>query len=421
MTNTDCCHPGFIVAIDIGSQYQVIPGTEGIPSNQFLVTDESGNLALESPVEIATYFSWFGQGDDWFYQGVLAAPPTTVEVPIFEYEPLCNVADQWTRRTAVGTDTERPIPAQPETLFETYPTLRRMSAGENWQLLLNVESGLIVLSPLTLFWIDGDGQRSDSVSLNDGFTQAFLEFGFHPASSLKLRSLALMLKEAPDLNLAALIDTDKIFAALYQIDQWLQYYTRQDQPLAIDDAGIAHNSALPFKPDLPSQTATAAAQLHLIDACLRSFEVTQLPGYRERALLLAQGLLNHFYPDNIPVDPDVLWLPQWLLNTEPGLFAETTQERVVEFIDGVGQVDPNLTEPYQVYVGQLSGEGEQTNLAVGQTYSIQSWVDAMGVVQQPDMTMDAQVVEPEGTVFYTCPSDTRLIFPLYSVFVLGFI
>ena len=211
---------------------------------------------------------------------------------------VCNVRDRWTRREGQFSQVRETIALTSETLFEAYPLLERMSDGNNWQLLLDLGDEVAIVKPTTMFWVDGNGDRSTRFNLTaEGVAPAqslYLEFLLVADHDAAMQSLTLMLRESPDKLLVSNIDRRLIRRLISDIDQWLSRYTGDDEPFLINTAGIlmvADDGTL----GLPSSAATSIHQLRLIIACLESYRVTQISGLRERAFNMAHALIDYFY------------------------------------------------------------------------------------------------------------------------------
>lgn len=420
----DRCNPRFEADIVVGGYQQILPGTPATPANQF-VTVVSGEFRLEEPVAIATHLSSFSQGDWFYFAGTPSIPGDIVTTSIFERVRLCNVVDQFTRRLAEGEDVPATMLAQD--LFAIYPALERMSGGDNWQLVLETETGVTVLSPVTLFWLDAQGKRFTSVDLTQGRDRLLLEFVFQSAEPATLRSASLILKEAPDLSLAAQINEAVIQSKLFEIDQWLSFYSRNESPFVISAQGVAQVVTEAIA--LPAEVAMASGQARLISACLLAYLVTGIAQYRARALFLAEAFLNYFFPEPIPVDTQTFWAPHWLVNAgQPFVSQGPTASKpenygefdvAVEFVNGVGQLPESaLAEVYKAYTGELTWPNVAADLATGRSYAIAYWIDANGQQQTPTVQVE-EIVQPEGHIFYVDDRENHLISPIYSAFALG--
>ncbi|MBD1864174.1 MULTISPECIES: hypothetical protein [Trichocoleus] len=418
------CNPGFETEVVVGNSQQVIPDVPAIPTNQFF-TVIAGEFRLEEPVAIATHFSSFEQGDWFYFAGIPAVPGDVVNVPVLERVQLCNVVDQFSRRQAEGIDLPTPVPTA-QSLFEIYPTLARMSTGENWQLLLETDTGVTVLSPVTLFWTDELGRRFTSVDLEQGRDRLLLEFVFQSSQPTTLRSANLILKEAPDESLAAQLSESAIQGKLFQINQWLSFYSRTELPFVINGQGIAQ--IVTESNTLPSQVSTSSGQLRLIHACLQAYLTTNLAQYRERSLTLTEALLNYFYPEPIPIDTQTLWAPHWLVNAGDSFAGQGPVapqpnnygafDVAIEFFNGVGQLPENIAEVYKVYTGELTWVNASAELAEGKSYAIDYWVDADSQQRFPN-SQEEEDVQTEGSIFYVTSQETQFVSPTYSAFILG--
>jgi len=121
-------------------------------------------------------------------------PPRLQSVPVTQRVRLCNVAAAWMRwRITRWDEVEVPLPDRQRLLVEVYPLLPLLAKARHWQLQLEVREGLIVLQPVTIFWVDAAGKRSLTFSL-ERFNRLLLEFVVQPANSSQLRSASLVLR-----------------------------------------------------------------------------------------------------------------------------------------------------------------------------------------------------------------------------------
>lgn len=137
---------------------------------------------------------------------------------------LCNVANRFVmpQPELVGRIRTVPVAVPPEELFDAYPTLRRASRGDNWELLLETKEGVVVLNPVTMFWVDPEGGRSPRFL--PGTPQSlYLEFLYEPSNNTDLRSAKLRLKEAVDQNLVTTLRLAEVQDLLQQINAWLRF------------------------------------------------------------------------------------------------------------------------------------------------------------------------------------------------------
>lgn len=324
---------------------------------------------------------------------------------------LCNVANRFVmpQPELVGRIWEEPIPIAD--LFEAYPTLRRVSRGDNWQLLLESQAGVVMLNPVTLFWVDSAGDRTLQW-LPDTSQCLYLEFLYEPSSDTTVRSLQLRLKEAVDQNLVTTLRLSAVWGLLVQINRWLERYTRDAEPLWIS-AGLLIRD--------PQQTplASASAQLAWVQALLEVDRATALTGARQTAALAAESLLAQFY-GFIPVEPTE-WLPQEFLLTAGETFElEAVVDAVVEFIDGVGLLlDDTVETVYQVYEGQLRGRSPTSSLWSGQNHEIDSWVNADGQDQLAAANQRIETVPSLNATIVLADPRAALLSPVFTPFNLG--
>lgn len=158
--------------------------------------------ALDSPLNVAL-FNWdlFDDGVQWYTGGSPTIAPTLKNVPRYTVVHLCNTFANWSTRTILKwNEYEIQIPVAQLPLFELYPVLAQVSIAKNWRLLLETREEVYVLSPVTMFWSDilGSGDirvRSQSVDLDKGLTNLYIEFIVQPKIASKLRSASLVLED----------------------------------------------------------------------------------------------------------------------------------------------------------------------------------------------------------------------------------
>lgn len=338
--------------------------------------------------------------------------------------PICNVADQWSRREGTLRQIEEPIPITPETVFKTYPTLARMSHGDNWQLILELDRELALIKPTTMFWVDQQGYRSTTFEI-DGEQKLYLEFLFVARHNERLRSLTLVLREVPDTSPSIRFDETAITDVMGQIDQWLETNTQNPAPFAINADGVAQ-ARTGVEQRFPVAASTATGQLRLLIAGLKAFQATQQISFRQRSLLIAEALVTYFY-GSLPTLPDVPWFPHGLVNAgdpfvSQGAIADHPEnygffDVPVTFTNGVGQLpDAQLADVYKVYDGQLNDHRIDAAVIVGRSYAIESWTDANGIEVQA-LAEAEEFIEPQGRVLYVDGRESRFVF--YLAFVFG--
>jgi len=157
------------------------------------VTQIPGRWQLTALLKSFNHFSRCDRGRWWYFAGKPAVPPRLQSVPVTQRVRLCNVAAAWTRwRITRWDEVEVPLPDRQRLLVEVYPLLPLLAKARHWQLQLEVREGLIVLQPVTIFWVDAAGKRSLTFSL-ERFNRLLLEFVVQPANSSQLRSASLVL------------------------------------------------------------------------------------------------------------------------------------------------------------------------------------------------------------------------------------
>ena len=158
------------------------------------LTQTPGRWQLAAPLRIFTHFSRVGCGRWWYFAGKPAVPPRLQSVPVTQRVRLCNVAAAWTRfRITRWDEVEVALPERQRPLGEVYPLLPVLAKARHWQLQLEVREELIVLQPVTIFWVDAAGKRALSFS-PERFNRLLLEFVVKPVRSSGLRSAALVLE-----------------------------------------------------------------------------------------------------------------------------------------------------------------------------------------------------------------------------------
>ncbi|MFQ3617451.1 MAG: hypothetical protein SNJ57_10075 [Cyanobacteriota bacterium] len=331
------------------------------------------------------------------------------ELPI----ALCNVANRFVmpQPELVGRIREVPIAVPPEELFNAYPTLGRASKGDNWELLLETREGVVALNPVTMFWVDSEGGRSPQFSTNTP-QLLYLEFLYEPSDSTTLQSAQLRLREAVDQNLVTTLRLREVLDLLVQINAWLQHYTAATDPLWI-------SAGLLIRDPQEAPLSSASAQIEWIDALLEADRATQIPGFRQLAVLAAESLLNRFY-GSIPTVPTE-WLPQEFL-LEVGSLAELEPvvDVLVTFVDGVGLlVDPAVETVHQVYEGVLRGRSPTSPLLSGQNFRIATWTDADSVERQAPANQRIETVPPPAPNVVLVDIRAAALGPVFTPFSLG--
>jgi len=326
---------------------------------------------------------------------------------------LCNVANRFVmpQPELVGLIWEEPIPVLQEELFDAYPLLRRVSLGDNWQMLLESREGVVILNPVTLFWVNPAGERSTSFS-SDIPQSLYLEFLYEPSGDTTVRSLQLRLKEAIDQNLVTTLQLSGIWDLLKQINVWLDRYTSATEPLWVSSSSMIRD---PQEAPLSS----ASAQIAWVQALLEGDRATSLPGFRQIAILAAEAMLMQFY-GSIPVEPTE-WLPQeFLLASGASFNLEPVVDVLVEFVDGVGLLpDAAVETVYQVYQGQLRGRSPTSRLLSGQNHEIDSWVNADGQDMRSPANQVIETVPPPSPNIVIVNIRAATFGPVFTTFSLG--
>lgn len=326
---------------------------------------------------------------------------------------LCNVANRFamSQPELVGRIREVPIADAPEALFDAYPTLRRASRGDNWELLLETREGVVALNPVTMFWLDSEGGRSPRFSASTS-QSLYLEFLYEPSGDTVLRSAQLRLREAADQNLITTLRLQDVHDLLVQINAWLQRYTAATEPLWI-------STGLLIRDPQESPLSSAAAQLNWIAALLEADVATQMPGFRQSAVLAAESLLNRFY-GSIPTGPTE-WLPQEFLLDVGGIAElEPVVDVGVAFVDGVGLLsDPAVEVVHRVYDGVLRGRSPTSPLLSGQNFRIATWTDADGVERQAPASQRIGTVPPPAPNLVLVDIRAAAFGPVFTPFNLG--
>lgn len=326
---------------------------------------------------------------------------------------LCNVANRFVmpQPELVGRIRQEPIPVPPEELFAAYPTLRRMSRGDNWELLLETQNGAVVLNPVTMFWVDPEGDRT-SQFLPDTPQSLYLEFLYEPSINTVLRSAQLRLREAVDQNLSSALRLTQVWDLLTQIGDWLERYTADSDPLWI-------SQGLLIRDPQEAPLSSAAAQFGWIEALLEADIATRLSGFRQSAILAAESLLNQFY-GFVPTTPTE-WLPQeFLLDSGSLAELEPVVDVAVAFVDGVGLLnDPAVETVHQVYDGILRGRSPTSPLLSGQNFEIATWTDADSLDRQAPANQRIETVPPPAPNIAIVNPRAATFGPVLTPFSLG--
>ncbi len=328
---------------------------------------------------------------------------------------LCNVVNRFVmpQPELVGKIQQRPVEPESAALFEQYPTLARLSRGENWELLLELETEVVVLNPVTMFWIDEEGQRSPSFSSTQP-QSLYLEFIYEPSSPAQLRSAQLRLREAIDKSLVNRLRLPEVWSLLINIGKWLEYYT---STLAIEPFWVA--SGLMIRDPQFQPLSSSVAQFRWLMALLDAYRATMLPNFRENAFLVADTILARFY-GAVPIDP-AFWFPRWLIN--PGSNTQALEQIVdvaVEFVDGIGILsDSNLETVYLVYEGQLRSPSVNSRLLEGQNFRVDSWVNADGELVEAAADQLVEVISPVPANIVIADPRNSTFGPIFNTFNLG--
>lgn len=142
---------------------------------------------MVDPVKIATFFNVFGLSHEFYFGGCPGTPDILEEVPVYKEVRLCNALESWTTRTITYlNETTVVIPEEELDLKEVYAMLEEVSNSGNWKLMMETESGLTGLFPLTMFWekveqeelpiLPSRENRSQVFSTQTGFNTLFIEF-----------------------------------------------------------------------------------------------------------------------------------------------------------------------------------------------------------------------------------------------------
>lgn len=326
---------------------------------------------------------------------------------------LCNVADRFVmpQPELVGQIREEPLPVAPQELFDAYPTLRRVSRGDNWELLLESREGVVILNPVTLFWVDPAGGRSPMFS-PDTPQSLMLEFLYEPSNSTVLKSLQLRLKEAVDQNLVTTLRLSAIWDLLVQINEWLERYTSATEPLWI-------SPGLLIRDPQATPLSSGSAQIAWVQALLEGDRATLLPGLRQSAILAAESMLTQSY-GFVPTTPTE-WLPQeFVLAAGEASALEPVLDILVEFVEGVGLLaDAAVETVYQVYEGQLRGRSPTSRLLTGQNHELASWVDADEQDQLAPANQTIETVPPPNPNVVIVNVRAATFGPVFTSFSLG--
>ncbi|AVI94111.1 hypothetical protein [Oenococcus oeni] len=139
---------------------------------------------------------------------------------------------------------------------------------------------------------------------------------------------------------------------LSSYDQFLSKWTVSSGQMAINNLGLVAGSFVtddPYTSYTPPTTGTSEGQLLTIRGCLLAYLATKQQTWLDRATNLTNGLLNYYYPSStIPLTPDPLWIPHWLVNvTAPFTARKFFLNYQATFVNGVYTMSmPSIIKVY---------------------------------------------------------------------------
>lgn len=165
------------------------------PRPPLAVTCQPEHWIWEQPVAIANYYSSYSETLQWYSMG---APQRyePVTMPVLERVQLCNVFNNWTMKQIIYWHEYQVLVPEDElnySLTDIYPMLQHLINGNDWQLFLECNAQLVLLTPVTLVWTQPNNMdmRASYYSLEQGFTHLLIEFAMQPTAPDIVRSLKL--------------------------------------------------------------------------------------------------------------------------------------------------------------------------------------------------------------------------------------
>lgn len=198
----DDCEPGIEIEIPVD---WLNPDPEAIyDENQYVVWDEEvQDYVLEQPIKIATHvfdfhdgYPFYRIGTDTFEELVFNLGPIDVPLlrcdltlpplptialwgatPVMALVQLCNVFARWSMGEILSKECS--YPEVPFAIAD-YPLIQEMHEAVNWRAVVETNENLMVLKPVTLFWL----QESDAPDLAQGkFIERVVQTRRYPSFS----------------------------------------------------------------------------------------------------------------------------------------------------------------------------------------------------------------------------------------------
>jgi phage tail-like protein len=162
-------------------RYEDVVVAEGSPG-KFAIKDGS----------VFTFLTPFNRGFQWFFSGDTSTTTRTKVTPTFREEILCNVPASWTTREIDWINVfSVDIDAEALTFLEQFPEMQELGAPQHWQVAIETNDELILLSPSVFFWQSLDGsQRGHQFS--DKTPQIFMEAVFQGGRDRHISDVALL-------------------------------------------------------------------------------------------------------------------------------------------------------------------------------------------------------------------------------------
>lgn len=341
----------------------------------------------------------------WIDGGITASLDLRLSPSSVQIKPVYNVSIQGFRYTDIFASSYRPsrtFAASPpllvgtidqqlfpidESQFRAYPILRRVSNGSNWNLLIETtDSKVAAIAPTTIFWETPAGGRSTKYSLQ-AEQSLVLEFLYRPPNDTGLKSYSLQLSEAQDDSLVALLQLERLQQMEIAIRRWIEVNTGDVDPFWIF-------GDLSVKDPYFLSVSTITASLLLVQCLLDVSQTTGDPQAKESAILIAEAILRNHY-GSVPISRIDDWFPKWILSSGQTTYKLVPEySTVVQFQDGVGVApDSAIEDVYKVYSGVLRNLSVESDLLTGQSFRLQSWVnaDSADVTAPPNQILDDAV------------------------------
>lgn len=206
----DDCEPG--IEVEIPTDW-INRDPEAIyDENQYVVWDDlAQDYVLEEPIKIATHVFSFDDGYPFYLIGTdtfeelvfnldpiavptlecsLVLPPLPTialwgATEVMSLVHLCNVFAQWSMGKILSKECHAPeVPF----VIAHYPQIREMHGAGNWQAIVETNENLLLLKPVTLFWL----READAPDLAQGkFVERVAQVRRYPSFSPENNCLCL--------------------------------------------------------------------------------------------------------------------------------------------------------------------------------------------------------------------------------------